>query len=303
MIAHRFATLTAVLAVLPCFPGGWLDAELAGQTQPPKIFISVDMEGIGGIGTSRMTSASGKDYATGRALMTAEVNAVVEAIFQLGPAEILVNDSHGDMQNLLHTRLDERVQYIQGNNKPLGMVQGLDESFDGAIFLGYHARAGTEGGFLAHTGSGSVKGLWLNGVEVGEGGLNAHYAASHGVPVILASGDLVFTVQFKKLVNARTVATKEAIGSSVARLVHPEVVRQRLREATRAAIEDLDHARPISVREPVNIKVRFATTTRVDILQAVPGMRRVDGTSVEYDATDMTEAYMLIRLMYKYVSW
>jgi D-amino peptidase len=207
------------------------------------------------------------------------------------------------MQNLLHTRLDERVQYIQGNNKPLGMVQGLDESFDGAIFLGYHARAGTEGGFLAHTGSGSVKGLWLNGVEVGEGGLNAHYAASHGVPVILASGDLVFTVQFKKLVNTRTVATKEAIGSSVARLVHPEVVRQRLREATRAAIEDLDHARPISVREPVNIGVRFATTTRVDILQAVPGMRRVDGTSVEYDATDMTEAYMLIRLMYKYVSW
>ncbi len=303
MIAHRFATLTAVLAVLPCFPGSWLDAELAGQTQPPKIFISVDMEGIGGIGTSRMTSASGKDYATGRALMTAEVNAVVEAIFQLGPAEILVNDSHGDMQNLLHTRLDERVQYIQGNNKPLGMVQGLDESFDGAIFLGYHARAGTEGGFLAHTGSGSVKGLWLNGVEVGEGGLNAHYAAAHGVPVILASGDLVFTVQFKKLVNARTVATKEAIGSSVARLVHPEVVRQRLREATRAAIEDLDHARPISVREPVNIRVRFATTTRVDILQAVPGMRRVDGTSVEYDATDMTEAYMLIRLMYKYVSW
>ena len=268
-----------------------------------KIYISADMEGVVGAVTGDQLGPSGFEYSLFRKFMTAEVNAVVEAIFQLGPAEILVNDSHGDMQNLLHTRLDERVQYIQGNNKPLGMVQGLDESFDGAIFLGYHARAGTEGGFLAHTGSGSVKGLWLNGVEVGEGGLNAHYAASHGVPVILASGDLVFTVQFKKLVNARTVATKEAIGSSVARLVHPEVVRQRLREATRAALEDLDHARPISVREPVNIKVRFATTTRVDILQAVPGMRRVDGTSVEYDATDMTEAYMLIRLMYKYVSW
>ena len=303
MIAQRFPTLMAASAALLCLPAPWLSAGLEGQTPAPKIFISVDMEGIGGIGTPSMTSTSGKDYATGRELMTAEVNAVVEAILRLGPAEILVNDSHGDMQNLLHTQLDERVQYIQGNNKPLGMVQGLDASFDGAIFLGYHARAGTEGGFLAHTGSGSVKGLWLNGVEVGEGGLNAHYAASHGVPVILASGDSVFTVQFKALVNARTVATKEAIGSSVARLLHPEIVRQRLREETRAALTDLDHIRPIPVREPVNIRMRFATTTRADILQAVPGMRRVDGTSVEYDATDMTEAYMLIRLMYKYVSW
>ncbi len=195
------------------------------------------------------------------------------------------------------------MQYIQGNNKPLGMVQGLDATFDAAIFLGYHARAGTEGGFLAHTGSGSVKGLWLNGVEVGEGGLNAHYAAAHDVPVILASGDSVFTVQFKALVNARTVATKEAIGSSVARLIHPEVVRQRLREATQAALTDLDHVRPIPIREPVNIRIRFATTTWADIVQAVPGMRRADGTTVEYDATDMTEAYKLIRLTYKYISW
>ena len=68
-------------------------------------------------------------------------------------------------------------------------------------------------------------------------------------------------------------------------------------------LTDLDHVRPIPVREPVNIRIRFATTTRADILQAVPGMRRVDGTTVEYDAVDMTEAYKLIRLMYKYVSW
>ena len=118
------------------------------------------MEGIGGIGTGAMTSSNGgKDYATGRALMTAEVNAVVEAILAAGPAEILVNDSHGDMQNLLHTELDPRVEYIQGSIKPLGMVQGLDETFDAAIFLGYHARAGTTGGFLAHTGTGAVEKL------------------------------------------------------------------------------------------------------------------------------------------------
>jgi D-amino peptidase len=276
---------------------------LHAQDRALKIFISVDMEGIGGIGTPKMTSGTGKDYALGRELMTAEVNAVVEAIFEHGPAQILVNDSHGDMQNLLHNRLDERVQYIQGNIKPLGMVQGLDESFDGVIFLGYHARAGTGGGFLAHTGSGSVKGLWLNGVEVGEGGLNAHYAGAFGVPVILAAGDSTFTVQFRELVHARTVATKEAIGSSVAKLEHPEVVRERLRAATREALRDLSGARPLDVEEPVTVRMRFATTTRADILQAVPSMRRVDGTAVEYEARSMDEAYRLIRLMYKYISW
>jgi D-amino peptidase len=273
------------------------------QERPLKIFISVDMEGIGGIGTSKMTSSSGKDYALGRELMTAEVNSVVSAIFQHGTAEVLVNDSHGDMQNLLHTRLDERVQYIQGNIKPLGMVQGLDESYDAAIFIGYHARAGTPNAFLAHTGSGSVKGLWINGVEVGEGGLNAYFAGAHGVPVILASGDTAFTKQFEDLVNARTVATKVAIGSSVARLHHPDYVLARLNAVTLDALADLTSAHPLSASEPVAVRMRFATTTRADIVQAIPGMGRVDGYTVEYAAADMAEAYELIRLMYKYISW
>lgn len=111
-------------------------ATLAAQTgDPPRIFISVDMEGISGVGTPAMTSSGGKDYATGRRLATDEVNAVVAAILARGPAEIVVNDSHGDHQNLLHTDLDPRVTYIQGSVKPLGMVEGLDSSFDAAIFI------------------------------------------------------------------------------------------------------------------------------------------------------------------------
>ncbi len=290
----------AVLAAGVVIPFG-----VAHAQEDLKIFISVDMEGIGGIGTGRMTSGSGKDYALGRELMTEEVNTVVAAIFEHGPADVLVNDSHGDMQNLLHTRLDPRVQYIQGNLKPLGMVQGLDDTFDAAIFLGYHARAGTADGFLAHTGTGSVKGLWLNGTEVGEGGLNAFYAGSHGVPVILASGDLTFTKQFAALVPTRTVVTKEAIGSSVAKLHHPEEVRARLRAATLEALESLASAQPLRLDTggPVTLRMRSASTTRADILQAIPDMRRINGTTVEYDARDMTEAYALIRLMYRYVSW
>ena len=235
--------------------------------------------------------------------MTEEVNAVVAALLARGPAEILVNDSHGDMQNLLHMELDERVTYIQGNIKPFGMVQGLDSTFDAAIFLGYHTRAGHESGFLAHTGSGSVKGLWLNDVEVGEGGLNAAYAGEMGVPVILASGDLDFTKEFEALVDTRTVPTKEAVTPQVAHLIHPEKVRAQLASTTTEALDDLENASLFTVGTPVRITMRFATTTRADILQAIPAMRRVDGFTVAYTARDMVEAYPLIRLMYKYVSF
>jgi len=272
------------------------------QTRQMKFFISVDMEGIGGIGTSAMTSTGGKDYETGRKLMTNEVNAVVSAILESGPATIVVNDSHGDMQNLLHTQLDPRVEYIQSNIKPLGMVQGLDATFDGVIFIGYHAMAGTENGFLAHTGSSVVKGLWLNGVEVGEGGLNTYFASALGVPVILASGDRTFTEEIKKLTTTRTVITKEAIGASAAKLIHPDVVIKELQVQTKAALKDIKKAKPLT-QEPIEFKLKVDMPTRADVAMSIPGMKRVDGYTVSYQAKNMEEAYKLIRVIYKYLSW
>lgn len=276
----------------------------AAQEPPLRIFVSVDMEGIGGIGTGAMTSTGGKDYATGRELLTEEVNTVVEAILAREPnAEILVNDSHGDHQNALHTRLDPRVTYIQGSIKPLGMVQGLDGSFDGVVFLGYHAMAGDPDGFLAHTGSGSVKGLWLNDVEVGEGGMNAAFAGSHGVPVILAAGDSAATAELSALLGAETVTTKTAETPASARLIHPERVRAMLAEGVARALDRLDRGgfEPLDVGDPVRVRMRFASTTHVDILMSIPGMSKVDGFTVAYTAANADEAYRLIRLMYRFV--
>lgn len=274
----------------------------SAHAQPlPRIFISVDMEGIGGIGTSEMTTASGKDYALGRRLMTDEVNTVVAAILARGPAEILVNDSHGDMQNLLHTELDRRVTYIQGAVKPRGMVEGLDRSFAAAIFLGYHARAGTASGFLAHTGSGAVKGLWLNDIEVGEGELNAAFAGALGVPVILAAGDSTFVDQFSRRVPSIGVTTKVAVTPLSARLRHPDRVREELAAATGRALDGLATARLFTIGSPVRVRLRLADVTVPQILTAIPGVHQVDGFTVEFTAPDMESAYTLIRLMYRFV--
>src|SRR5215207_1826367 len=292
-MVRRLAAAAASLAVVS-------SAALAQRA--PKYFISVDMEAIGGNGTPAMTSPTGKDYALGRKLMTDEVNAVIGAILQRGPAEILVNDSHGDMQNLLHTELDPRVTYNQGAIKPLGMVEGLDSTFSAAIFLGYHSRAGTPNGFIAHTGTGAVKGLWLNDTEVGEGELNAAYAGSVGVPVIMAAGDSAFVEQFTRTVRVETVTTKHAITPQAARLIHPQVVRERLVAAAGRALGNRASAKPWVIGKPVKVRLRLADNTVTQILQAIPGVRQVDGYTVEFTAPTMGEAYRLIRLMYRFVS-
>ena len=290
------------LRALFLLAGLLLSAVPLSAQRPLRIFISVDLEGIGGVGTQAMVRSDGKDYSLARRLATDEVNAVVAAIFQRGPAQVVVNDSHGDMQNLLHTELDPRVEYIQGAVKPVGMAQGLDSTFDAAIFLGYHARAGTPNGFLAHTGSGSIKGLWINDREIGEGELNAAYAGALGVPVILASGDSAFIAQFGETVRTELVATKAAITGQSARMLHPTVVKERLTTATRRALAGLAGAKPFDPGTPVRVRIRFSDHTLPQILEAIPGVQRVDGFTVGFTAATMEEAYPLIRLMYRFVS-
>ncbi len=293
--------LAAVAATLLLVSLAAVEGPARAQS-PLRVFVSVDMEGIAGIGTGAMTSAGGKDYATGRRLMTDEVNAVVAALFAGGATDVLVNDSHGDMQNLLHTELDPRVTYIQGAVKPYGMVEGLDATFDAVVLLGCHARAGTPRAFIAHTGTGSVKGLWLNGQEVGEGELNAAYAGALGVPVILAAGDAAFAAQFTQTVKAETVVTKTAVTPQAATLRHPSKVYEELAAAAPRALKHLADATPWTVRTPVEVRIQFADTTRPQILTAIPGVRQSDGYTVTVTAPDMAQAYRLIRLMYRFVS-
>ncbi|MBH16047.1 MAG: hypothetical protein CME30_02035 [Gemmatimonadetes bacterium] len=300
MKRHSIAFFTVSLLVSALL--GYTE-KMHGQI-PTKIFISVDMEGIGGVGSPLMASSGGKDYGTAREYMTQEVNTVVSTIFERMPnAKILVNDSHGDHQNVLHGQLHPKVNYIQGRIKPLGMVQGLDSSFDGVIFIGYHAKAGDPDGFLAHTGSGSVKGLWLNDVEVGEGGMNAALAGSVGVPVILVAGDSAATAELSQLLGSETVTTKTAETPSSARLLHPQVVRSMLMDATATALDRMenDEFEPLDLGKSVEIKMRFASTTHVDILQSIPGVSKIDGFTIRYLAEDMNQAYRLIRLMYSFI--
>src|SRR4029078_2215505 len=66
----------------------------------------------------------------------------------------------------------------------------LEQGCDAALFVGMHARAGTELGVLSHTVSGTNwQNLWFNDVLVGETGINAALCGHFGCPVLLVTGD------------------------------------------------------------------------------------------------------------------
>jgi D-amino peptidase len=283
---------------------------LAGQQRPGwSVYISVDMEGLSGVGSPAMTEGGGKDYDVGRRLMTAEINAVVAGI-RAAAAEsgveavrIVVNDSHGDHANALIEELPAGVEYVQGSLKPLGMVAELDDSFDAAIYLGYHARAGTEG-FLAHTGSGLVHHMVINGIPSGEGEMNAAFAGALGVPVVLVSGDRAYVDQARPTyaASARAVVTKSAVTAHAAHLRPVEEVRRELEDGARAAMLGLGDHEPWNVGPPFVVEMTLGNATHVEVAAGIPGVEKIGPLTVRFESDDPVAAYRLIRILYRFLS-
>ena len=157
-----------------------------------RVYVSVDMEGIAGIvhedQTNPVDPRCAAEYARGRKLMTEEANAAVEGALAAGAGFVLLNDSHWDMRNLLAEELHHAAVLLSGGPKRLSMLEGIEAGFDAALFIGYHAKAGTARAVLDHTMTDVVRDVRLNGRSMGELGLNAALAGSYGVPVALVSG-------------------------------------------------------------------------------------------------------------------
>ena len=140
------------------------------QSQVKKVFISVDMEGVAGVVHWEEVSRNGKDYDYFRELMTDETNAAIEASLEMGAEEILVRDSHGSARNIIPTLLHEKAMLLRDwSGEYKSMMEGIDETFDAVIFIGYHAKAGTPDSPLAHTMNGNVKDISINGISMPEG--------------------------------------------------------------------------------------------------------------------------------------
>jgi D-amino peptidase len=272
----------------------------AAQAQPSKlkVYISVDMEGIAGVVASHQTGPGGHEYEWARRLMTAEANAAIAAAFDAGATEVVVNDSHGSQTNLHPDDIDKRASLITGQPKPMGMTQGLDSTFDAAIYIGYHAHGSEAGSVLGHTFSGALKHVRINGQEVGEYGLNGMVAGHFGVPVVLISGDDKIGAEAKAFFpGIEAVVVKQGIAMTAARTLHPEEARTRIAAGVKAALGRRTSIRPIRITAPVTLEVELGQMAWADAAANVPGMTRVNGLTVRYVAPDGLTAYRVSRVI------
>ena len=167
-----------------------------------KVYVSADMEGIWGVVHGDQTSAESPEYGPACHWMTDDVNAVIAGLFEAGATEVVVNDAHGSQRNIIPDALDPRASLISGSPKPLSMMQGIDGTFQACLFIGYHAKAGTEAAILDHTISGSVVyAIRVNGQEMPELGLNGAIAGDFDVPVVMVSGDTTLCGQAKSILG------------------------------------------------------------------------------------------------------
>lgn len=252
-----------------------------------KVFIAVDMEGIAGL---VQWDASQRELE--RQLMTEEVNAAARGALAGGAREVWAGESHGGMRNLLPERLDERVGFISGQPKPMNHMGGLDASFDLALFVGYHARAGTLHGVMAHTFAGSIFSLSFNGIEVGEIGADAALCGALGVPVGLVAGDRAACDEARALLGEiETVAVKEGISRSAARCLPVPQARAQIERAAAQVVGRASTLKPYTFEGPVTVEVVFTDPSYADPLEHLDFVERVDGRTIRTQAQDYLRAF------------
>jgi len=261
------------------------------QEKKLKVYISADMEGVGGVSTwDVQASAKGREYEQFRRLMTLEVNAAIAGAFDAGATDVIASDSHGDAQNIDVELLDSRARLIRAWPRPLGMMQGVDSTFDAVVFIGYHAREGRADAVLAHTFSGDEV-VKLNGVEMSEAGYNAAIAGDFGVPVVFLSGDQTICSDAKELLGPiETAAVKQAIGFHSARMIPPGEAQALIREGVKRGVGRRKDLKPFRVTHPIKTEVRFNEIVKAELASYIPGVDRTSGNTIIFTAPDMVAA-------------
>jgi D-amino peptidase len=256
-----------------------------------KLYCSTDMEGVAGVSGWQQVDARTPhpEYEVYRRYYTLEVAAAIEGARRTGRVDVLVNDSHGPMRNLLFDELPVDIRVIFGNRKPYSMVQDADASFTGAFFIGYHGAIGDQNAVLCHTYTPSViYELRLNGIVCGEATINAALLGSYGVPLLLVTGDrtTVEGVQ-AQMPWVRGVIVKESIGSLSANSISPAAAQRAIAEAAMQAIAGGPNVKPFTLTPPIEMHVTLAKTEQADYVAMIPDFERAGPREVRFVHDDI----------------
>ena len=288
------STTIAAAVLMTTIPRAQGQAKDAG-----KIFISVDMEGITGVVQPAQLAPTGFEYSRAREWMTGEAKAAIDGARAGGATSFVLADSHGNAQNLLIDQLPEDVRIVRGFPRPLSMMQGIDESFAAAIFIGYHASEMTPDSVRGHTfSSAKLLGVSLNGVEMSEGMFNAAIAGHFGVPVVFVSGDRKAVEQVQKIApSAGGAIVKEPLGYHSAITVTPARGQAMIRDGVRAALVKRSGMTPYKVQTPIALEVGFKLTIDAERASFIPGLTRSGAHTVKGSFPDMVQVVRLMQVL------
>lgn len=268
-----------------------------------KIYISCDLDGVCGVvDRDQLFDSSSADYRQACRLLTAEVNAAVEGALDAGATEIVVNDGHYLMRNLVADELHPRARSIVGRFKPGFMVEGLDSTFATVLYIGYHAAVGVADGNLNH--SYHALELRINDMICSEGTINAAVAGHYGVPVGLITGDVaaVETLRAQLGPQLKGVAVKQGITRFAARhLLSVQEARDAIRAEAAAAVRAAQNGTTtaaLKLTSPVTMRLAFKETISADASALIPGAVRLDGRTLEWTCGDILEAYRIFVVTY-----
>ncbi len=284
-ISHVLVRLTLSLVVL----AGAATPSMAQR--PVKVFISVDMEGIGGVVTAEQLNPAGFEYAKFREYMTAEALAAIAGAREAGATEFVIADAHGNMQNLLIDRFPAGVTIVRGAPRPLMMMEGIDSTFSAAIFIGYHSATTNTQGVRAHTiSSATFSAVTLNGRPMSESSINAIIAGSYGVPVVMVSGDEQAVGEVQAFTgNVEGAIVKRSISFHAAAVMTPEASQSLIRAKAKAAMLRLRDFKPVPSSGPFRLDLSYKSYTPAEMMAYLPGIVRVDAHTVRYQATTIRD--------------
>ena len=262
-----------------------------------KGFISVDLEGLPFIVSREHLDPGGKLFDEARGIATELVLCVCESFKQCGVDSMLIADSHGSMVNIIPEKIPVYTELIRGYPRATSMISGAEDC-DFGVFLGYHAKGGTEKATFDHAFSGSmIDWIKVNGKETSEFILNGIALGHYNVPIILVAGDEVLMDEVCPEIER--LALKSSLSRYAAKSKSMDVIKRELSAACTKAFERfrVGGIRPMKAQEPTEVSVRFSHTDSADCAELLPGSKRIDGRTISFQSRNVIEGYRTLELL------
>lgn len=255
-----------------------------------KLFISADIEGTCGIMHWNETEKNHPDHAYFAAQMTREVAAACEGAHEAGYDTVLVKDAHDSARNINPRELPPYASILRGwGGHPYSMMQGLDSSFDGVVFTGYHNAAGTDSNPLAHTMTLSVMEMRINGQLASELHMNALIASLENVPVYAVSGDDGICAWMKQHAPGTAVVPVNAGSGGASLSMHPDEAVRKICEIVREGVRQPKERCLFPIPDRFHVEIVYREHAQARKLSFYPGVKQTGPRTLTYETADCFE--------------